>query len=676
MKNFVIFIFTPLFLFGTPLFSLSQANQDKVLKHLEAKYNAAREMAKSDPFSADSLAYEVKDTARLYHYTDLEIRTHILISKIKLVKGRNIRALRFAQSALDLSKEKGTKKNLATSMINIALMFKEMGSLNKAIDFETQAFDIFNELNDDEGMLKALTALTETYTATGEYEKALSHVFKALKAAIAQKNKLLEAKVLASLGTLYGYMQKLDKAKEHLSKSRDIFIDLDDKRGLARIHNDMGNIGFYSGDTGYAIENYNLALEINTALKDINKIMLNYGNLTALYGQMGDMEKAKFYLDEARKVVPDSAQTIPERVQRLVNLAGILTIEGNADEAIVIINDLIPMAKKSNLKSILLDVYFNLAAIHEGLGDHEKAYNAYRMHVVYKDSLESEQIKQDLFLAEARFKIEQNELELKNSQQSLELAQQSLELTQQEKDINALKLEKRNYWIVIITIVALLIIFIIAFLFWKQKVAKAQQANEFNQKKTDLEQRALRASMNPHFIFNALNSIQGLYMERDYSKADDYLADFGKLLRITLENSLKETISIKQELKALRLYLDLERTRTESLFSYAINISEELEDSGIQIPPFIIQPFAENAIWHGILPKNSSGHLLINIEEDETHLLCSVQDNGVGINLNTNSDHNSQGILTTKARLGDDGNVVLKENPEGGTIVNIKIPKR
>ncbi len=667
-RNIVLALFTLVLTLTAPL-GFSQSNDDQTLTRLEQKLDFVKQTANSDPFTADSLAYEVLDTAKQNSYYDLELNTLIVISKIKLVKGRNIRAVRFAKKALDLAQEKGSKRQLAASMLNNALMLREVGSLTKALDFEIEAFKLYREEKDEEGILKALNSISESYSTKGEFEKATPYLFEALEAAKAQGNRLFEGKVLTSLGSLYVFMLEFDKAKEHLSSAEKIFLELDEKRGLARVYNDMGNAGFYSTDTAYAVENYLKAVSINKELGDIKKIILNYSNLTALYGQMGDLKKARWYLEEAQKVVPDSLQTPNEKVYRLNNLAGILTMEGNSKEAIAKLQELMPIARESGLKQVLKEANMNLAHIYEGEGRFEEAYNAFRTYVAYKDSLESEAAKKDIFLAEARFTIEQNELELKNSEQSLKLAEQ-------EKDINELKVAQRNYWIVLISAIALLVIFTIAFFFWKQRLEKARQAAEFDRKKSDLEQRALRASMNPHFIFNALNSIQGLYMEGDFAKADDYLADFGKLLRRTLDNSLKETISIKEEVETLRLYLDLERARSEFLFEYSIDVNEDLLESGIQVPPFIVQPFAENAIWHGILPKNASGHLSIIVTDHDEHLRCEVIDDGVGMNPKPNNEHTSQGIQTTRSRLGSKGSVVQKDNPGGGTIVEINIPKQ
>ncbi len=668
LKNIRAYSLLIFFCLSGSLIALSQSNEAAVIDKLETRLNETADLSSSDPYLADSLAYEILDSAEIYNSVDLQIKSLVQISKIKIIKGRFIRALRFAERALNLANEKGSKSEYASTMINIALCYRELGNLTKAIEYEKAAIDVYQGLEDEDGILKALSSLIDSYTATGEMDKALPHLFRALETAKAINNKLFEAKIHGSLGMAYGYMQELDKAKDYLSKSEAIYIDLDNKRGLARVYNDMGTVGFFSADTAYAASNYKKALAINLELNDFIKLMLNYDNLTALYGQMGDMKMAKHYLSESQKMIPDSSQTIPAKVHRMVNYAGILTIEGNLDSAISILNEIIPLANQSELKLILKDAYYNLANIYEMKVDYQKAYGAHRNYIAYNDTLESEKAKNDLFLAEARYTIQQNELELQNKQQALKLANQ-------KKDISDLEVKQRNAWIAIISIISLLVIIVIVFVLWKQRLSKSKQEIEFRQKKTDLEQRALRASMNPHFIFNALNSIQGLYLEGDLSKADDYLADFGSLLRRTLENSQKDKITIREEIETLKLYLELEKARSESLFDYSIDISASLLDSGYTVPPFVLQPFAENAIWHGILPGDKNGKLGIQINEGSTHIICEITDNGVGITDSDNSKHTSKGIQTTKARLGQAGSVDIYNVPSGGTKVLLNIPK-
>jgi len=159
---------------------------------------------------------------------------------------------------------------------------------------------------------------------------------------------------------------------------------------------------------------------------------------------------------------------------------------------------------------------------------------------------------------------------------------------------------------------------------------EAEIKSEFNQQLAEVEMKALRAQMSPHFIFNSLNSINRYIVKADPDTASLYLTKFSKLIRLILENSNHKIISLEQELSAIRLYIELESLRFNHKFSYTLAVSPELNPISIGVPPMIIQPFVENAIWHGLLHKETPGQLILRIEPYEKGLQCIIQDDGIG----------------------------------------------
>jgi ligand-binding sensor domain-containing protein len=183
-----------------------------------------------------------------------------------------------------------------------------------------------------------------------------------------------------------------------------------------------------------------------------------------------------------------------------------------------------------------------------------------------------------------------------------------------------------------------------------------QEKNELYRKIVDTELKALRAQMNPHFIFNSLNSIQRFILESDTQGAHKYLGKFSKLVRKTLNNSRKEMIPLSEELETLRLYIELESLRFKDKFSYVIEPLEDIDAEDIKVPALIIQPFVENAIWHGLMPMQSKGRLLIKLEATGNAIKCKIEDNGIGREAAAQSGklhkgHESMGITVTKERL-------------------------
>lgn len=171
------------------------------------------------------------------------------------------------------------------------------------------------------------------------------------------------------------------------------------------------------------------------------------------------------------------------------------------------------------------------------------------------------------------------------------------------------------------------------------------------------EQKALRSQMNPHFIFNSLNSIRRYILENDNDTADSYLTSFASLMRLVLENSKHNYIKLNVEIETLKRYLELERMRFDDSFIFKINVDKSLNTSEINIPPMLIQPYLENAIWHGLAPKKSDGILILNFEiSKDEFLICNIEDNGIGrINASEiakkRKNHTSTGLKNIEERL-------------------------
>lgn len=162
------------------------------------------------------------------------------------------------------------------------------------------------------------------------------------------------------------------------------------------------------------------------------------------------------------------------------------------------------------------------------------------------------------------------------------------------------------------------------------RIRTIRRQGELEHKVLESQLRALRAQMNPHFIFNSLNSILHFIITRDGASAYKYLSTFSRLIRSILENSQRDYISVAEELEWLRLYLDLESLRYDHRFAYRFEIDSAIETDLMEIPPMLIQPYVENAVKHGLAYRNSGGDLLIRLNRSEGHILCSVVDNGIG----------------------------------------------
>ncbi|MBK6826669.1 MAG: histidine kinase [Chitinophagaceae bacterium] len=177
------------------------------------------------------------------------------------------------------------------------------------------------------------------------------------------------------------------------------------------------------------------------------------------------------------------------------------------------------------------------------------------------------------------------------------------------------------------------------------------------QEMMELEARALRAQMNPHFIFNCMNSIKSLIQEGQQEKAVNYLTTFSKLIRNLFSQSDKNEITLYDEIETCRHYLQLESMRFDAGFVYSIEIDEHIDLKSVFIPALIIQPFIENAIWHGLVPRGGGGELMIKVHLKGRNINIVIDDNGIGREASRlhksrlNAVHQSKGINLTQSRL-------------------------
>lgn len=167
---------------------------------------------------------------------------------------------------------------------------------------------------------------------------------------------------------------------------------------------------------------------------------------------------------------------------------------------------------------------------------------------------------------------------------------------------------------------------------YRIRQVKQQEAQKtaFNKQLAAMEMQALRAQMNPHFIFNSLNSINRFIMKNESEKASDYLAKFSKLIRLILHHSSMPVVTLESELEALQLYLTLESLRFDGQFTFSIRVGGEVEPAYTELPPMIIQPYVENAIWHGLMHKEGGGRISIDWTVENDALICTIEDNGIG----------------------------------------------
>jgi hypothetical protein len=213
-------------------------------------------------------------------------------------------------------------------------------------------------------------------------------------------------------------------------------------------------------------------------------------------------------------------------------------------------------------------------------------------------------------------------------------------------------------WFLLMCLLVALGLVVLMVYAWSRRYKRKQMRRAALEKHiASVELAALRAQMNPHFIFNTLSSIQYFVSSNNTEEALRYLSKFASLMRVILNNSRKKVVPLKDELKAIQLYLDLEKLRFKQKFDFAIDVDPEIDTEYETVPGMLIQPFVENAILHGIMHKETSGFISVKLHKTPGFLVCEVEDDGIGrqraseIKATERKDHVSQGMSITRDRL-------------------------
>ncbi|HXP53227.1 MAG TPA: histidine kinase, partial [Bacteroidia bacterium] len=462
------------------------------------------------------------------------------------------------------------------------------------------------------------------------YKSALEYYFKALKVDSEMNNKNSIAVNIGNIGNIYGILGERDKALDYALKALSIDEELGNKEGVA----------------------------------------INTGNIGNMYADRKDYDKARTYLFKAMSAYAElgNKQGIAATED---NLGGMFMDEKNYTDAEKYFLASVKLADSLNYLPCSEEDYQDLSKLYAETGKWQKAYEASAKYNAIKDSMFSQDKSQEIGRLEAKAGYDK------------ELALQKAEKAKDDAVAEEHSTKQRVIMLLISAVAVILALIAIMFFRSLKNVQKEKQLAE--QQKSLMELRALRAQMNPHFIFNAISSIQHFTLQNNTEAAQKYLSKFSKLIRGVLENSKYESISLSEELQMLELYIELEQLRFSSKFSFEINVDKAIDAERILIVPLIIQPFVENAIWHGLMHlQDRVGKLTITLQKQGDNLKCTIDDNGIGrkraMEIRNAKMHRSMGISITQERMhaGDMSvNFIDKENTDGtpsGTTVELLMP--
>jgi tetratricopeptide (TPR) repeat protein len=448
----------------------------------------------------------------------------------------------------------------------------------------------------------------QVYTVLGKYDSAVVCFMRSLEIKHQLKDSLGMANSYLNLGKVYVHLKNYDKAESYVQDALRIFTRLGKEYSVVACYQVLGVSQAFRNNNEKGLEYQLKALAVAEKLKDPMMLISLYGNIGEIYQETGNYQKALLYLGKALPLA--------EKLNKLLYLSA---IEMNLGRTYYRLGDysrsLAHLEKGCLLATKMGDPQarkegtFFLSEAYERKGDLNEALRYYKSYIRQKDSLMNEKTLSDIAGWETKYKTE--------------MARQQVELLKKENEIQALTLSRNKTFIFSLGAL-LLVILILSGLLVRHNRLKSRQ------KALMMEQKALRAQINPHFLFNALNSIQKFIVINDHRNAHAYIGKFSSLMRSILDNSDKMLISMAEELQALELYLQIEQLRVNGKFDYEINTDPELDSYNTSMPSMILQPYVENAIWHGVMNSESKGFIKIDISKRQQDIVFTILDNGIG----------------------------------------------
>lgn len=488
---------------------------------------------------------------------------------------------------------------------------------------------------------------------TSSYTKAQEYSSKALERARKYQLPEIEWASLSLLGQMAFELKQYGAAENNFAEALQLAQNQQNKLKIGVALNNMGNVYLKQLDDStttrkgqllvkQAQRYYTQALEIAIQLNDYPSASLRLNNLSNVAMHAGDYQRSKRHLEQALQYAQRSKSKTAE-LKALANLSLNYVKTNEIPLAIQTANRALNLAKETNNSEVVPKLYRTLEEAYLVQKDFGKALAFKQAQMQAKDSL---------YEVSTSNKLQELQIQYQTEKKERAIERLSAQNAAKEAEIS-----QKNWWLLGVSVLGLLVVG--AFVLWyRQRIALEKQRS------AEMKQRLLRAQLNPHFLFNSLNSIQRLYVDGKISQANDFIADFAQLMRDILDKTGRTSIPLYEEMEFIEAYLSLEKRRLGDKFDYQIDIDDSLRYSDIEVPAFIVQPLAENALLHGVLPKNQKGKIEVKVKRTRSeNVLITVQDDGVGFYHSTThkAGHTSKGMELIRTRLGKKGRMLIEE---------------
>lgn len=572
-----------------------------------------------------------------------------------IVKKSPMQQQKISKKAKDLTEalDKNDDSQIAKNYEKLAQDFIDKGDNAKAEIYLKRALISYTRLKQNDDKARVARTLAKIQETQGKEKEAAFNYKKASEVTADKKLEEINSND-------YNRLQNNSNAeakKGYIDSNIKLLEKADKKDELSDAYVQKAETSLKSNNKKDAIESYTSALANSKPSKAIeikNKI-------ADVYASSNDFDKA-ISINENLLKEAEKNNDFQTQIKQKQLLANIYFDKSEPEKAVESLKEAYTLASKKGNTAEVKKSLMALVTYYKKQGKEKEILAIYNDFLEHFDTI----IQSDTTLIDAKI---------------FQVTEEKIKQLEKEKVLKDELISKKNSFNYMLIVAFFLLLIFFAF------IAKALYA--IKKKNKEIALQSLRREMNPHFIFNSLNSVNQFISQNKELEANKYLTNYSMLMRNMMENSNKDFVSLSTEIEQLKKYLDLEHLRFHDKFDFNIEVDETLDTDSVFVPNMIIQPHLENAIWHGLRYKEDKGLLLLKFELKDNKIITIIDDNGIGLTksseLKTENQkvHQSRGVTNTKERIAllnelyktaISFQIKEKETPETGTVVEIIFP--
>ncbi len=531
------------------------------------------------------------------------------------------------KAAATINEDIGNALELGHNLNNIGNIHYVKSEYAEAIKYYKLALKAYEVAGSNRWIANTYNNLSSAIDVQGNHPEALHYLFTGLKMLKEAGDKEITPIFYLNIGDIYMNMRNYPEALKNYQAYLALSRQIGNKEHIIGAYGAIGRLYEKQGKYKEALANFSIALKGEIELGNKELIGQVYSSFGSVYLHQSNYEEALKSCAKAAKIFREVGAN-KNLADTYINMGGILSKQAAGElsrvskikkyqEAIQFADSGLSLAKNTGAIESIKDGYRVLADLYKGMNDYQKALGYTDLYVAIKDSILNSENARKMEQLRTQYEVDKavGEEQLKNAA-----------LAAEQK---AARKRKNELLLTGITALAIISFFIALLIRQRNRKRRSVEKAETGHKMAELELQSLRAQLNPHFMFNSLNAIQDLILKEDNDKSHLYLSRFSKLLRLLLDNANQPFVTIKQELELLELYLSLENLRIPDLH-YSIEKDPGFKAEERMIPNMMLQPYIENAIWHGLSNKKGERKLQVRIHENGTATEFEVEDNGIG----------------------------------------------